>query len=133
MPDRDDMLIMDPAPFARHRLDCVTATQKTAIKIDRMDAVPFFEAGMFGVMRTGAVFEAGDARVIDDDVYRGIRAFKCRPVFLGCDIKLEKAAADRVGDALTRFAVEVADYDRCTFAGKAAGDCLTDTSRAAGD
>jgi hypothetical protein len=88
---------------------------------------------MFGIVRAGCVFKAGDPGIVDDDVDCRMRLGERRPIAFARDIQLEEAATDFVGYALSVFGVYISNNHSCAFAGKAAGDGLPNAARGTGD
>ena len=107
-----------------HRLDRITAAQKRSVQIDRVDAVPFGQCCVFGVMRAWAIFEPSYARIIHDDVDAWLLVGHIVPILFGRDIKRNKSAADFGCDPHTVFGINVADDDHRTFLREAAGNRL---------
>lgn len=86
-PDRDEMLIIDPAARGRIAPDCIAETEEGRVEIDGMDGLPVGKPGVYGIMRDCALLEPGDAGIVHHDIRLGDVCSKVHPVDLGRDVE----------------------------------------------
>lgn len=98
-----------------------------------MDAVPFFERRMFGVMRAGAVFKTGDARIIDDYVHCRVGERKLVPIGFGRDVEFEECGAERFCQRFACIDVDIGDDSDGTFGDECFSNSSTDSARSPSD
>ena len=97
-----------------------------------MHGAPIVEAGVFGVVR-GALFQTGDAGVVDEDVEPAMAVEQARhrtdPGHLFAHVQPHPAAGQALGRGRAALLVDVADDHERPFGDEGLGDGLADASR----
>ena len=97
-----------------------------------MDLVPLGQAGVLGIVRYGAIFEAGDPGIVDQHVDRRESLRQHVPAGLARNVERVPFAAQFPGGALARLLVDIGEDDARAFGQESFAHGLADAARTAG-